>query len=60
LLNVLPPTIFFFGFNIVAITVLRARNRGLEVGPAVVATFLALVEFVRARGKDRVSKAFFG
>lgn len=43
-LSVLPPTIFFFfGFNIVAITVLLARDRGLEVGPVILATFLALV-----------------
>jgi len=43
-LGVLPPTIFFFfGFNIVAITVLLARDRGLETAPVLTATVLALV-----------------
>ncbi len=44
-LQVLPPTIFFlFAFNIVAITtILLLKERGVDVPPVLVATFLALV-----------------
>jgi hypothetical protein len=44
-LHVLPPTIFFlFAFNIVAITtILLLKERGVDVPPVLMATFLALV-----------------